>query len=93
MKKEAMVNQMTACERRKMCFCDYDGPCFSKRVKSTVLESESSHQCEICDSKFKAKPILKRHVESVHGIGGSLPFKWRILSQTSTEGSGKNQKI
>ena len=45
-------NQMTACERRKMCTCDFDGPCFTKQVvkkdcvrQSTALEekSESSH--------------------------------------------------
>ena len=45
-------NQMTACERRKMCTCDFDGPCFTKKVvkinfvkQSTALEekSESSH--------------------------------------------------
>ena len=45
-------NQMTACERRKMCTCDFDGPCFTKQVvkensvnQLTALEekSESSH--------------------------------------------------
>jgi hypothetical protein len=45
-------NQMTACERRKMCTCDFDGPCFKKQIvkkkcvkESAALEekSESSH--------------------------------------------------
>ena len=45
-------NQMTVCERRKMCTCDFDGPCFTKQIvkencenQATALEekSESSH--------------------------------------------------
>ena len=45
-------NQMTDCERRKMCTCDFDGPCFTNKIvkincvnQSTATEekSESSH--------------------------------------------------
>ena len=55
-------DQITACERRKMCTCDYDGPCFRKREKlnlvkePTILEFDSN---DIEDSNATEEKTMK----------------------------------
>ena len=63
--------------------------CEEKVQEPKISEKEFSNQkvekhlkCDVCNSVFKTKPNLKRHIQSVHE---GLKFRCSFCSKTSTE--------
>ena len=102
-------NQMTACERRKMCTCDFDGPCFTKQVvkrncvkQSTALEEKSEFSHLDPNNVSKSNIITKItdyfQKESNGTIGATMLDQSIVKSKVPSEPkdifiSTKNQPI
>merc|ERR1712079_363554 len=56
--------EMTICEKRKMCMCDFDGPCFSTKSqpvqvsKANILGSENASELKFSESNVKKHQVI-----------------------------------
>ena len=56
-------NQMTACERRKMCTCDFDGPCFTKQVvKKPCVKQSTAIEEKLNTSHLDPNDVSKSNI-------------------------------
>ena len=89
-------NQMTACERRKMCTCDFDGPCFSKEIvktncvkQSTAIEEESKSS-HLDPNKVPKSNIITKITDyfqekSISSNGANMLDKSSVKSKMPSE--------
>ena len=60
---------------------------------NTTVEGIEKLQCEICDSVFKSKDCLRKHIKSIHVHRNDTSFKCGICSKEYSSDGNLNIHI